>query len=30
MIERELAEAPADVQRSLRWLPIGTPTDLEI
>jgi L-ascorbate metabolism protein UlaG (beta-lactamase superfamily) len=28
MIERELAEAPADVQRSIRWLPIGTPTDL--
>jgi L-ascorbate metabolism protein UlaG (beta-lactamase superfamily) len=30
MIERDFAEAPTDVQRSFRWLPIGTPTDLEI
>ncbi|OLT04539.1 hypothetical protein BJF90_22185 [Pseudonocardia sp. CNS-004] len=28
-IERELARAP-DVARCTRWLPIGTPTDLDI
>jgi L-ascorbate metabolism protein UlaG (beta-lactamase superfamily) len=29
-IEREFASAPADVRRSIRWLPIGTPTTLDI
>nr|MDT0662999.1 MBL fold metallo-hydrolase [Micromonospora sp. DSM 115978] len=28
-MEREFANAPADVRRRIRWLPIGTPTDLE-
>ncbi len=28
-IEREFARAPADVREVLRWLPIGTPTDVE-
>ena len=30
VIEREFATAAAEVQRSIRWLPIGTPTDLMI
>jgi L-ascorbate metabolism protein UlaG (beta-lactamase superfamily) len=29
-IEREFASAPADVRRSIRWLPIGAPTTLDI
>jgi L-ascorbate metabolism protein UlaG (beta-lactamase superfamily) len=29
MIEREFANGPPEVRRSIRWLPIGTPTDLE-
>ncbi|MBL7502182.1 MBL fold metallo-hydrolase [Frankia sp. CNm7] len=29
VIEREFADAPPDVRDSVRWLPIGTPTDLE-
>jgi L-ascorbate metabolism protein UlaG (beta-lactamase superfamily) len=28
-MEREFATAPADVRQRIRWLPIGTPTDLE-
>jgi L-ascorbate metabolism protein UlaG (beta-lactamase superfamily) len=27
-IEREFARAPADVQRRIRWLPVGAPVDL--
>jgi L-ascorbate metabolism protein UlaG (beta-lactamase superfamily) len=29
LIEREFAGAPPDVRDRIRWLPIGTPTDLE-
>jgi len=29
-IEREFAKAPADVQRALRWLPIGAATALAV
>jgi len=29
VIEREFADAPGDVRDRIRWLPIGTPTDLE-
>jgi L-ascorbate metabolism protein UlaG (beta-lactamase superfamily) len=29
-IEREFAGAPADVRRSIRWLPIGAPTTLDV
>ena len=25
--ERELARAPEDVRRTIRWIPIGTPVD---
>ncbi|CUU57458.1 L-ascorbate metabolism protein UlaG, beta-lactamase superfamily [Parafrankia irregularis] len=28
-IEREFADAPPDVRDRIRWLPLGTPTDLE-
>jgi L-ascorbate metabolism protein UlaG (beta-lactamase superfamily) len=28
-IERELANAPEDLRRGIRWLPIGTPTDVD-
>jgi L-ascorbate metabolism protein UlaG (beta-lactamase superfamily) len=29
VIEREFAKAPPEVRRSIHWLPVGTPTDLE-
>jgi L-ascorbate metabolism protein UlaG (beta-lactamase superfamily) len=29
-IERELGGAPEDVRRSIRWLPIGAPVELEV
>jgi L-ascorbate metabolism protein UlaG (beta-lactamase superfamily) len=29
-VEREFAEAPAEVRGSIRWLPLGTPTELDI
>jgi L-ascorbate metabolism protein UlaG (beta-lactamase superfamily) len=29
-IEREFAGAPPDVRRSVRWLPVGTPTTLDL
>jgi L-ascorbate metabolism protein UlaG (beta-lactamase superfamily) len=28
-LERELARAPEDVRARVRWLPIGTPEDVE-
>ena len=28
-IERELAGAPEEVRRSIRWLPLGAPVELE-
>jgi L-ascorbate metabolism protein UlaG (beta-lactamase superfamily) len=29
VLEREFENAPPEVRRSIRWLPLGAPTDLE-